>query len=164
MAAVGIFPPRQILQQHSSSLQFLWKIPLYFIKMIIVTMTCRGFGVLIGVLVAGPISGAHLNPAVRSLVILNIIVNIIGKAIMVDLIIRIILTIINIRLFHLYHPWLSDPIQHCSCCRGQIWLEEGANKYFYLSGQIVYLSGQIFLLEWTNSLFQWINIFIWVDK
>ena len=66
---------------------------------IIVTMPSRGFGVLIGVLVAGPISGAHLNPAVRSLVILNIIVNIIGKAIMVDLIIRIILTIIIIRLF-----------------------------------------------------------------
>ena len=120
--------------------------------MIIVTMTCRGFGVLIGVLVAGPISGAHLNPAVRSPVIFNIIINIIGKAIMADLIIRIILTIINIRLFHLYHPWLSDPIQHCSCCRGQIWLEEGANKYISLSQQIIYLSGQIFSFEWRKVL------------
>ena len=54
-------------------------------------MTSRGFGVLIGVLVAGPISGAHLNPAVRSPVILNIII----KA-MIVLIIRIILTIIII--------------------------------------------------------------------
>ena len=145
-------------------------------------MTSRGFGVLIGVLVAGPISGAHLNPAVRSLVTCHPQYHHQGHD----------------RPYHPHHPhnhhypliplhhsWLSDPIQHCSCCRGQIWLEEGANKYFYLSGQIVYLSGQIvnfsgqiflfewtnslfqwtnILFQWTNSLFQWTNIFIWVDK
>ena len=61
-------------------------------------MTSRGFGVLIGVLVAGPISGAHLNPAVRSAVVVKAIV--IAKTI---LIICIIFAIIIILLF-LFHP------------------------------------------------------------
>ena len=129
-------------------------------------MTSRGFGVLIGVLVAGPISGAHLNPAVRSPVILNIII----KA-MIVLIIRIILTIIIILLFLFIILDFLIQFSTALAAVGKFDWRKVATNIFIWVDKYSSLSGQIFLFEWTNILHEWKNILfeltnisIWVEE